>query len=99
MSGHDLSTIPVVPAPPGQVSNLTDPHSRAWIHCLAIYTTFPLAIIFVLLRFGALSQLRQKLRLEDCGFCSVTSSVDITYPLLTRPGDGMQLRPSSPFPF
>lgn len=68
MSGYDLSQIPLAAPPPGQISNLVDPPSRAWVPRVSIYTTLPVALGFVILRYWA--RFKQKLALswDDCKY-------------------------------
>lgn len=53
MSEYDPTKIPLSVAPPGQSNDVTGGPSQAWMPRLAIYTTLPVAVGFVLLRIYA----------------------------------------------
>lgn len=58
MSEYDPTKIPLSVAPPGQSNDVTGGPSQAWMPRLAIYTTLPVAVGFVLLRIYARLKLR-----------------------------------------
>ncbi|KAI1385116.1 uncharacterized protein F4822DRAFT_383489 [Hypoxylon trugodes] len=49
-SNIDLSHIPLLPAPPGEVTNFVNPPSISWAGRLAIYLTLPIMVIAFILR-------------------------------------------------
>ncbi|KAI0534170.1 integral membrane protein [Xylaria digitata] len=65
MSDFDPTTTPIAPPSPGEESNFLDPPSQAWMPRVAIYTTLPVAVAFIILRFYSRLHLRQKLQWED----------------------------------
>ncbi|KAF2972873.1 hypothetical protein GQX73_g783 [Xylaria multiplex] len=81
MSDFDPTTTPIAPPPPGQESNFINPLSQAWMPRVAIYTTLPVAVVFIIIRLYSRLHLRQKLQWEDylciaaglssVGFCSI----------------------------
>lgn len=66
MESFDPSKIPIADPPDGQVSNLVDGPSRAWIALLAVYITFPITVVFVLLRLYTRFYFRQVIGWDDC---------------------------------
>lgn len=66
MSGFDPSMIPLASAPPGQTSDLFNAPSRAWVPRLAIYSTLPVAVAFVVMRLYARLRSRMALGWDDC---------------------------------
>lgn len=58
MSEYDPTKIPLSVAPPGQSNDVTGGPSQAWMPRIAIYTTLPIAVIFVSLRVFARLKLR-----------------------------------------
>ncbi|KAI0429872.1 integral membrane protein [Xylaria sp. FL1042] len=65
MSDADPTTTPAAPPPPGQKSNFLNPPSQAWMPRVAIYTTLPITVAFVILRLYSRFHLRQQLKSED----------------------------------
>lgn len=66
MENFDPTRIPVGTPPAGQQSNLIDAESRSWIPRLAIYTTLPVTICFVLMRLAVRIQRKHALGWDDC---------------------------------
>lgn len=66
MSGYNPNEIPLESAPPGQVNNLVNGPSQAWIPRLAIYTTLPIAIGFLALRICARLRSQLSVGWDDC---------------------------------
>lgn len=71
MSGWDPSKIPLETAPEGQTNNLIDPPSQAWVARIAIYTTLPVAIGFLVLRYWARLRYRLAFSWDDCEHTSL----------------------------
>ncbi|KAI1346318.1 integral membrane protein [Xylaria sp. FL0043] len=74
MSDTDLATTPVEPPPPGQTSNFLNPPSQAWMPRIAVYTTLPVTVAFVIVRLYSRLYMRQQLKSEDC-CCSVLLAI------------------------
>lgn len=66
MEGYDPTELPLGVAPVGQVNNLVNAPSQAWIPRLAIYTTLPAAVSFIILRIYARLRSRIMLGWDDC---------------------------------
>lgn len=66
MSGFDPSMIPLASAPPGQTNDLFNAPSRAWVPRLAIYSTLPVAVAFLVMRLYARLRSRMALGWDDC---------------------------------
>lgn len=65
-SNFDPTKTPIAIAPQGYDNDLIDTPSQAWMPRLAIYTTLPVAVSFVLLRLCSCLRLRRRLALDDC---------------------------------
>ncbi|KID83815.1 hypothetical protein MGU_08900 [Metarhizium guizhouense ARSEF 977] len=65
MDGLDLTKVPLGVPPPGQQSNLVYAESQAWIPRLAIYTTLPVALCFIIMRVGTRIRMKQSLGWDD----------------------------------
>ncbi|KAL2288819.1 hypothetical protein FJTKL_03473 [Diaporthe vaccinii] len=68
MSECDPTKIPLSVAPPGQSNDVTGGPSQAWMPRLAIYTTLPVAVGFVLSRIYARLKFRIAFGWDD-GLC------------------------------
>ncbi|KZZ95346.1 integral membrane protein [Moelleriella libera RCEF 2490] len=81
MENFDPARIPLGTPPAGQQSNLIDAESRAWIPRLAIYTTLPVTICFVLMRLAVRIQRKHALGWDDylCVLALETSATTIMY--------------------
>ncbi|EFY94964.2 hypothetical protein MAA_09542 [Metarhizium robertsii ARSEF 23] len=65
MDGLDYTKVPLGVPPPGQQSNLLDAESQAWIPRLAIYTTLPVALCFIIMRIGTRIRMKHSLGWDD----------------------------------
>jgi hypothetical protein len=63
--GLDLSSLPVVPPPPGVTSNFVDPPSISWAPRLAVYLTLPPMLLVACLRLFVRLRNRQ-IGVDDC---------------------------------
>lgn len=66
-TGVDSSNFPVGTPPPGVTSNLVDPPSLSWAGRVSVYTTLPLMLVFLLLRFHVRLRSHQ-VGPDDCRF-------------------------------
>ena len=82
--GVDLSTIQVVPPPPGVTSNFVNPPSISWAPRLAVYLTFPPMVIVALLRLFVCLRSRQ-IGNDDCRLAVFTDNRDDVLIATRRP--------------
>ena len=62
----DVSKQPLLPPPPGQVSNFVSPESRAYAVYVAAGICLPLVVVFAALRFYAKLKLMKRKTWGDC---------------------------------
>ncbi|KJK74583.1 hypothetical protein H634G_10112 [Metarhizium anisopliae BRIP 53293] len=82
MDGLDYTKVPLGVPPPGQQSNLLDAESQAWIPRLAIYTTLPVALCFIIMRIGTRIRMKHSLGWDD--YLSILSGVGHSMLMLRR---------------
>lgn len=66
MDGLDPAHVPLGVPPSGQLSNLINAQSRAWIPRLAVYTTLPVSLCFVIMRLFTRIRMRHIVGWDDC---------------------------------
>ncbi|KAK9438605.1 hypothetical protein VB005_06752 [Metarhizium brunneum] len=82
MDGLDYTKVPLGVPPAGQQSNLLDAESQAWIPRLAIYTTLPVALCFIIMRIGTRIRMKHNLGWDD--YLSILSGVGHSMLMLRR---------------
>lgn len=79
LSGIDLTKVPISEPPEGEVINLDNAYSRAWMTRVAVYTTLPLPVIFISLRVYARIRRRYDIGWDDCALDLMNSLLLLFY--------------------